>query len=101
LQVDKVFQRIVGLKEFPHKRGLCRFLWAFNVSTAKKIGEANIKLLNSVRKGFKEMQKITLHLDSHVKMAYGNQQRAKKGYNPKKPGKKSYHPLLPKFHTLK
>jgi hypothetical protein len=78
--VDKVFQRIVGLKDFPHQRSLCRFLWTFNVPTAKKIGEANIKLLNSVRKRFKEMQKITLDLDSHVKTVYGNQQRAKKGY---------------------
>ena len=33
-------------------------------------------------------------MDSHVRMVYGNQQRAKVGYNPKKPGRKSYHPLF-------
>jgi hypothetical protein len=94
LQADKVFQRIVGLKDYPHQTSLSRFLWIFTVPLARKIGEVNIHLLTSVRESFRGMSKITLDIDSHVRTVYGNQQRAKRGYNPKKPGRKSYHPLL-------
>lgn len=94
LQVDRVFQNIVGLKSYPHQTSLSRFLWSFTVPLSQRIGEVNTMLLTSMRRNFKNTLKITLDLDSHVKTAYGNQQRAKKGYNPKKPGRKSYHPVL-------
>jgi len=41
-----------------------------------------------------KLSNITLDVDSTVKIVYGNQQGAAKGYNPKKRGAKSYHPLL-------
>jgi len=41
-----------------------------------------------------DLSDITIDLDSTVKVLYGNQQGAKKGYNPDSRGKKSYHPLL-------
>jgi hypothetical protein len=46
------------------------------------------------RRDFEGWHKITLDLDSHVRTAYGNQQRATVGYNPKKPGRASFHPLF-------
>ncbi len=46
------------------------------------------------RRNFEGWRKITLDLDSRVKTAYGQQQRASVGYNPKKPGRSSFHPLF-------
>jgi hypothetical protein len=40
------------------------------------------------------MQKITLDVDSTVKLVYGNQQGAAKGYNSQKRAIKSYHPVI-------
>jgi len=94
LRADKVFQRIVGLNDYPHQTSLSRFLWTFTAPMAREIGMVNVLLLNRMRNRFKGMTKVTLDFDSHVKTVYGEQQRAKKGYNPKKPGRKSYHPLL-------
>lgn len=63
LQVDKVFQRIVGLKDFPHQTTLSRFLQTFTVPIARKIGETNINLLIKIREDFKGISKITLDLE--------------------------------------
>jgi hypothetical protein len=46
------------------------------------------------RRNFEGWTKITFDLDSHVRTAYGHQQRASVGYNPKKPGRPSFHPLF-------
>ena len=93
LRVDKVFQKIAGLSDFPHQTTFSRFLAKFTVPVAEKVGEANVELLMKARDNFRDHYEITLDFDSHVKTVYGHQQRASKGYNPKKPGRKSFHPL--------
>ena len=93
LRVDKVFQKIAGLSDFPHQSTFSRFLAKFTVPAAKRIGEANVELLMKARNSFQDYYEMTLDFDSHVKTVYGHQQRAGKGYNPKKPGRKSFHPL--------
>lgn len=94
LQVDTVFNRLVGFDGYPHQSTFSRFLKLFTVSIAQKIGETSVSLLGKVRGDFKDYTRLTLDFDSHVETVYGNQQRAKVGYNPKKPGRKSFHPLL-------
>jgi hypothetical protein len=93
LRVDKVFQKIAGLSDFPHQSTFSRFLAKFTVPVAERVGEANVELLMKARNSFKDYYEMTLDFDSHVKTVYGHQQRAGKGYNPKKPGRKSFHPL--------
>ena len=41
-----------------------------------------------------QLTSLTLDCDSTVKLVYGNQQGAAKGFNPYKRGAKSYHPIL-------
>lgn len=94
LAADKVFQKIVGLGRFPSQSTISRFLAKITVHKADHLAGINQVLLDRVRKGFLDMKKITLDLDSHVIPVFGNQHRAKRGYNPKKRGRKSYHPLL-------
>ena len=94
LRQDKVFQRVIGYKDYPHQTTFSRFLKALSVPAAKQIGDKGVQLLLRVRNDFRGYFKLTLDLDSHVKTVFGKQQRAKVGYNPKKPGRKSYHPLF-------
>jgi transposase len=94
LAADKVFQRIARLGCFPSQSTISRFLAKITVHKADHLAGINYVLLDRVRKGFQDMKKITLDLDSHVIPVFGNQHRAKRGYNPKKRGRKSYHPLL-------
>jgi len=94
LAADKVFQKIVRLDRFPSQSTISRFLAKITVHKADRLAGINQMLLKRVRKGFQDMEKITLDLDSHVIPVFGNQHRAKRGYNPKKRGRKSYHPLL-------
>jgi hypothetical protein len=94
LRLDKVFQKIAGLDDYPVQSTISRFLKRFRVDTAKRIAQVNHSLLMKARRDFEGWHKITLDLDSHVRTAYGNQQRATVGYNPKKPGRASFHPLF-------
>lgn len=94
LAADKVFQKIVRLSKFPSQSTISRFLAKITVHKADQVAWINWKLLNRVRKGFRDMPEITLDIDSHVMSVFGNQHRAKRGYNPKKRGRKSYHPFL-------
>jgi len=94
LRLDKVFQKIAGLDDYPTQSTISRFLKGFRVETAKGIAHVNQKILKRERRNFEGWRKITLDLDSHVKTAYGQQQRASVGYNPKKPGRSSFHPLF-------
>ncbi|MGE5444765.1 MAG: IS1380 family transposase [Ignavibacteriales bacterium] len=94
LRLDKVFQKIAGLDDYPAQSTISRFLKRFRVETAKAIAEVNYFLLMKARRDFEGWSKITLDLDSHVRTVYGNQQRASVGYNPKKPGRASSHPLF-------
>jgi hypothetical protein len=94
LRLDKVFQKIAGLDDYPVQSTISRFLKRFRVETAKAIANVNHSLLMKARKDFEGWHKITLDLDSHVRTAYGHQQRASVGYNPKKPGRPSFHPLF-------
>jgi len=94
LRLDKVFQKIAGLDDYPVQSTISRFLKRFRVETGKGIAKVNYSLLIKARRDFEGWHKITLDLDSHVRSAYGNQQRASVGYNPKKPGRPSFHPLF-------
>lgn len=94
LRLDKVFKKIAGLDDYPVQSTISRFLKRFRVKTAKAIAEVNHCLLMKARKDFEGWHKITLDLDSHVRTAYGQQQRVSVGYNPKKPGRPSFHPLF-------
>jgi hypothetical protein len=94
LRLDKVFQKISALNDYPAQSTISRFLKSFRVEAAKGIAHVNHKILTEARKNFEGWTKITLDLDSHVRTAYGHQQRASVGYNPKKPGRASYHPLF-------
>jgi hypothetical protein len=94
LRLDKVFQKIAGFDDYPVQSTISRFLKSFRVETAKGIAKVNHSLLMKARGQFDGWGKITLDLDSHVRTAYGHQQRASVGYNPKKPGRPSFHPLF-------
>ncbi|MDA2918985.1 transposase, partial [Desulfobacterota bacterium AH_259_B03_O07] len=94
LRLDKVFQKTTGLDDYPTQSTISRFLKSLRVEAAKGIANVNQKILMSARRNFEGWYKITLDLDSHVKTAYGQQQRASVGYNPKKPGRSSFHPLF-------
>ena len=94
LKSDRVFQKLVGLFDFPVQSTISRFLCGLKVSVARQIGAINFDLIMKFRKGLKGFKIITLDLDSHVTTVYGNQQRTGRGYNPKKKGRKSYHPLM-------
>ena len=94
LRLDKVFQKIGGLDDYPAQSTISRFLKRFTVGTAKGIAKVNHKILIEARKNFEGWTKITMDLDSHVRTAYGHQQRASVGYNPKKRGRRSFHPLF-------
>jgi DDE family transposase len=92
LRLDKVFQKIAGLDDYPVQSTISRFLKRFRFDTTKGIAKGNHSLLMKARKDFKGWHKITLDLDAHVRTDYGNQQGASVGYNPKKPGRRSFHP---------
>jgi hypothetical protein len=95
LRLDKVFQKIAGLDDYPVQSTISRFLKGFRVETAKGIAKVNYEILRKARRDFEGWHKITLvDLDSHVRTAYGHQQRVSIGYNPKKPGRPSFHPLF-------
>ncbi|MGE5445604.1 MAG: transposase, partial [Ignavibacteriales bacterium] len=94
LRLDKSFQKIAGLDDYPVQSTISRFLKSFRVETAKGIAHVNHSLLMKARRDFEGWHKITLDLDSHVRTAYGHQQRASVGYNPKKSGRPSFHPLF-------
>jgi hypothetical protein len=94
LRLDKVFQKIAGLDDYPTQSTISRFLKGFRIETAKGIIKVNQKILKSARRNFEGWRKITLDLDSHVRTAYGHQQRVSVGYSPEKPGRSSFHPLF-------
>ena len=87
LRLDKVFQKIAGFDDYPVQSTISRFLKSFRVETAKGIAKVNHSLLMKARGQFDGCGKITLDLGSHVRKAYGHQQRASVRYNPKKPGR--------------
>ncbi len=72
LRLDKVFQKIAGLDDYPAQSTISRFLKRFRVETAKAIAEVNYFLLMKARRDFEGWSKITLDLDSHVRTVYGN-----------------------------
>ena len=94
LRLDKVFQKIAGVDDYPLQSTISRFLKRFTVGTVKGIAKVNHSLIMKARRDFEGWDKITLDLDSHVRTAYGHQQRSSVGYNPKKPGRSSFHPLF-------
>jgi len=99
LRLDKVFQKIAGLDDYPVHSTISRFLKRFTVRTGKWIAHVNRKILREARGNFEGWGKITLDLDSHERISYGHQQRALVGYNPKKPGRPSFHPISAVYTT--
>jgi hypothetical protein len=67
LRLDKVFQKIAGLDDYPVQSTISRFLKRFRVDTAKGIANVNHCLLMKARRDFEGWYKITLDLDSHVR----------------------------------
>jgi hypothetical protein len=94
LNKDHVFKKLIGYIDLPDQSVISRLFSSLLVGTATMIYKVGLKLLNKIRKGYRDLESATLDIDSHVTVCYGNQQRASVGYNPKKPGRKSYHPLL-------
>ncbi|MDA2921200.1 transposase, partial [Desulfobacterota bacterium AH_259_B03_O07] len=52
LRLDKVFQKIAGLDDYPTQSTISRFLKGFRVETAKGIAHVNQKILKSARRNF-------------------------------------------------
>jgi DDE family transposase len=94
LRLDKVFQKTAGLDDYPVQSKISSLLNSFRVRTAKGIAKVNHSLLMKARRDFEGWDKITRDLDSHVRTAYGHQQKASVGHNPKNPGRRSFHPLF-------
>lgn len=69
LRLDKVFQKIAGLDNYPTQSTISRFLKRFRVNTAKGIAKVNHFLLMKDRRHFEGWDKITLDLDSHERTA--------------------------------
>ena len=76
LRLDKIFQKMARLDEYPAQSTISKFLKRFRVETAKGIAKGNLSLLMKARKDFEGWGKITLDMDSHVRTAYGHQHRA-------------------------
>jgi len=94
LGLDRVFQKLAGLAEFPVQSTVSRFLTGLRAAFAREVQRCNVNLLWRMRDGFLSFDVLTLDVDSHVMPVYGNQQGAGHGYNPKKKGRKSYQPFL-------
>jgi hypothetical protein len=52
LRLDKVFQKIAGLDDYPVQSTISRFLKRFTVETAKAIAKVNFSLLMKGRRDF-------------------------------------------------
>ena len=60
LRLDKVFQKIAGLDNYPVQSTISRFLKSFRVETAKGIAHVNYEILRKTRRDFKGWTKITV-----------------------------------------
>jgi hypothetical protein len=89
--------------------GLCEGLNKDVISTRlKALGQSGAIYLQEHLFGFitqwltqSQLERLTIDADSTVRVVYGNQEGAAKGYSPDKRGAKSYHPLLAFASELK
>lgn len=94
LQYNGSFQKILGLKTFPHSSRLNRFIIGLDHKTLQAINRIHNHLLLKMFNRPRPRTSIIFDLDSTVLTVYGKLQGAKIGYNPRKRGRPSYQPLL-------
>jgi hypothetical protein len=94
LQYNGLFRSLVGLKRFPDRTALRRFLRRLPPGAIRQIARLHDQLRAQLFCLPDRRSSLVFHLDSVVLTLYGKQQGARLGYNPKKKGRPSYHPLL-------
>lgn len=90
VRYDKVLSTIFGWKQSPSASTYTRYFRKFSWKT-------NHEIFPSLQKWFFSniiKKSITIDLDSHVIVRYGEQEGSELGYNPKKRGRPSHHPLI-------
>ena len=99
---DPVLRKIGGWLSTPHETTLGRI---YKTVTCKQVYELQVlnhklrirewaRLIKSGNKLKSASNELWIDIDSTVKVVYGHQEGAEKGYNPENRGKRSYHPLL-------
>lgn len=90
---DPLIRKIFRIKEKIDEDTITNRLNRFGMSQNEELLKINSLASNKVHKKLQTSSDI-LDIDSSVRIVYGKQEGATKGYNPKKRGAKSYHPLL-------
>lgn len=94
LRADGVLLRVLGWTEWPVQSTLTRFLRRFTEEAVESLQEMMAAALDRFRNGWKDLPRLHLDLDSHVRTVHGKTlEGAHRGYNPNKKGRPSYHPL--------
>jgi hypothetical protein len=94
LKYNGSFQKILGLKTFPHPTRLNRFIISLDRKTLQAINRIHNQLLLQMTNRPYPRTSLIFDLDSTVLTVYGKLEGAKIGYNPHKHGRPSYQPLL-------
>lgn len=90
VRCDKVLNTIFGWKQAPSASTYTRYFRKFTWGTNQRIFPGLQKwFFSNISK-----ESITIDLDSHVIVRYGEQEGSEIGYNPKKPGRGSHHPII-------
>jgi len=93
LKADNVLRTVFDWDKFPAASTFGRLFRLFSHKNCNELSEAEDKVRRKIwKKGW--FRRITLDFDSSVKMVFGSQEGAEKGYNPLKKGQKSYHPVF-------
>lgn len=88
-------RRLFGWKAVPDPTTYGRWLRRAGEAVAKQLDTLLWRVVLMRWKVSGVPRAVTLLLDSHVAVRYGEKQAgAEKGYNAKKPGRRSHHPLL-------
>jgi len=113
---DPLVLELAGLEEFPSQDTLYDTLHRFapGEEMLDDEGVRRLSSLWSMHEAFvgrffakspqwqrKVRRAVTIDIDSHVQVVYGEQQGARKGYNPRKAGRLSYHPLVATLSELR
>jgi len=94
LQYNGTFLAWLGLKTFPDRTTLRRFLKRLTPAMIRRIVRVHDQLRRDLFATPQPTSSLIFDIDSVVLTLYGKQQGARIGYNPKKHGRRSYHPLL-------
>jgi len=93
LKADNVLRTVFDWDKFPAASTFGRLFRLFSHKNCNELSEAEDKVRRKIwKKGW--FRRITVDFDSSVKMVFGSQEGAEKGYNPLKKGQKSYHPVF-------